>query len=79
MRAQLQYYQDSGKIWDDVKTIVDSGLMDVAEGKPFGETLAGKLAALNGDLNSMNPFEKEDFWTKLETDAKEGAIYTGLL
>ena len=79
MRAQLNWYQESGKIWEDVKTIVNKGLVDVAEGHPFGETVAGKLATLSNDVTSMNPFEKEDFWTKLEQDAKEGAIHEGFL
>ena len=79
MRAQLDWYQKSGRVWEDVQKIVNEGLMDVAEGHPFGETVAGKLITLSNDVTSMNPFEKEDFWTKLEQDAKEGAIHEGLL
>jgi hypothetical protein len=59
--------------------LVDAGFDQVAKGVPFVDTEAGKLAKINEGIDSLNPLEKEDFVTELNTMAKEGAIYEGFV
>ena len=78
-RAQLEAYVNSTAIWNDVKQLVDAGFAAVANGTEFKNTTAGQLAASGADVNTLNPFEKEDFYTELERSAKEGAIHEGFV
>ena len=78
-REQLDAYANSSEVWNQVKRIVDDGFAQVALGVPFVETEAGKLAAINEGIDSLNPLEKEDFVTELNVMAKEGAIYEGFV
>ena len=78
-QAQLDSYTNSAEIWSEVKKLVDAGFQQVAQGVPFVETEAGKLAMIGEEVEAMNPFEAEDFATELNNAAKEGAIYQGFV
>ena len=78
-REQLEVYANSSEVWNEVKRIVDDGFAQVALGVPFVDTEAGKLAAINEGIDSLNPLEKEDFVTELNVMAKEGAIHEGFV
>ena len=75
----MDAYSNSQQIWQDVRELVGAGYAAVAGGVSFSETTAGQLAAFGEDVDTMNPFEKEDFIDALNTSAKEGAIYEGFL
>lgn len=78
-RAQLEEYINSGKIWTDVKTLVDDGFTQVAKGVPFVDTEAGRLATIASNTADLNPLKKEDFYNELDRNAREGAIHQGFL
>lgn len=78
-RQSLDAYLSSSALWNEVKTIVDTGLQAVADGQKFADTEAGYLAGIAGDINSLNPIAREDFVEELEKAAQEGAIYAGFV
>lgn len=75
----LNEYEESGKVWTDVKKLVDEGFADVADGVPFVKTEAGKLALISQGINGLNPISKKDFYDELDRNAKEGAIHQGFV
>jgi DNA repair exonuclease SbcCD ATPase subunit len=77
--AQLEAYTNSAEIWEEIGTIVTESLTAVANGSDFASTVAGQLIAKAADVDTMNKYDKEDFYNGLEKSAKEGAIYEGFV
>jgi streptomycin 6-kinase len=66
MESQLEHYQDSGKVWEDVKSLMDAGL-DPKTGLITGSRLEEVLKD-DANFTGMSTLEKVNWLNELNTN-----------
>ena len=76
LEAQLEAYENSDEIWEDVATIFATSMEMILGGTDFQDTPMGQLLReYEVEDQNLNPYETKDWEDENKTDSTKAAIY----